>query len=141
MHQCMHAYPPDSHVSSTPFAEKCTNVCCCMPPLTCPSHPSSGPFPMLECVSTSIHMCLSTNLFISAPPPLYSYVQICVPLCVPKCFPVSPLFSSQIIPLIWRCNLQLKMGTFNWEVGSPTGGGPLIGDETSQLDVATSNQR
>ena len=77
----------------------------------CPSHLISVPIPCLECVHASAHVFMSTQLpmlaqppwtvtwkhgflcvalcvcpsHLTAPPPMYSYVEIWVPLCNTVC--------------------------------------------------------
>ena len=43
---------------------------------------ASLPPPWLECVHASVHICMSTLLFMLAQPPMDSYMERWVPLCV-----------------------------------------------------------
>ena len=42
----------------------------------CPSHPTSGPTPWLECLHVSLYVFMSTSLPMSASLPLHHYMEM-----------------------------------------------------------------
>ena len=68
----------------------------------CPSHLISVPTPCFQCVHASVHEYVHLTPYVcllpmSAPSPMHSLMESCVPLCVTVC-----LFQS---PCLWSHNL------------------------------------
>ena len=62
----------------------------------CSSHLISVPTPCLECVQTSVHVFMSTQLPMLAQHPMDSYMETWVPLCDSECVSQSPCFWSDV---------------------------------------------
>ena len=101
-----------AHVYSTPmYSLMETWVALCGSVCVCPSHPPSGHAHWLECVHASVHELMSTWLPMSAPPPMHSLMETCVPLYGSVFVSQSPHFRSHTLfrMCIWIVHVFLSI--------------------------------
>ena len=93
---CIYVHPT-AHVISTHYG-LVTRVprCPCVAVYVCPSQPTSGHTPCLECVHASVHVYMSTWLTMSVSPLLNSYIETWVPLCGIVCVPITLLLVTHL---------------------------------------------
>ena len=71
----------------------------CMAQCMFPSHLISVPIPCLECVHTSVHVFMSTQLPMLAQPPIHCYMETWISLCDSVCVCVCPSHPTLVPPL------------------------------------------
>ena len=97
---CIYVHPT-AHVISTPYG-LVTRVpgCPCVAVYVCPSQPTSGHTPWLECVYASVHVFMSTWLPVVAKP---LWIATWKPGYHCVCVSYSPCFWSHTLIKMWTC--------------------------------------
>ena len=114
---CIYVHPT-AHVISTHYGLVTREPGCpCEAVCVCPSQPTSGHTPCLECVHASVYVFMLTCLPMLAKAPMETWVPVCVTVCLSQ----SPFFWSHTLFRMCTCISTCIMWT--WVQNSDT---PLL---------------